>query len=88
MSEPDDYGDSGVLDPAMLVGVLANATRVSHGRDWFTLDFLRAVREVSQPILVARAVISPHVAFELRDQLDDALRRYSEWSMPEDASNG
>jgi hypothetical protein len=32
---------------------------------------------------VARAVVSPVVAVELRDQLDGAWRGYSEWSMPE-----
>jgi len=84
MSEPDNSFDDLVLDLAVLVGVSANATRVHRGRDEFSVDFLRHVPDRSRPVLVARALVSPVVAVELRDQLDDAWGGYSEWSMPED----
>lgn len=37
---------------------------------------------------VARALVPPLVAFELRDQLAEHLRGYSEWSMPEGTDDG
>ena len=88
MSEPDDSFDDLVLDLTVLVGVSANSTRVHRGRNEFTIDFLRHVPDRSRPFLVARALVSPIVAVELRDQLDEAWRGYSEWSMPEDTPDG
>ncbi len=84
MSEADEPFDDLVLDFAVLVGVSASATRVHRGLDEFTIDFLRRVPDRARPFLVARALVSPVVAIGLRDQLDDAWRSYSEWSMPED----
>lgn len=82
MSGPDDSLDDIVLDPVVLVGVWANRTRVLRGRDAFTVDFLRDVPEQDRPVLVVRALVSPLVGVELRDQLDEAWSGYSEWSMP------
>ena len=84
MSEPEDSSDELFADLTVLVGVWANGTRVRRGRDEFTVDFLRHVPERSRHVLVARALVSPAVAFELRDQLEEALRSYSEWSMPKE----
>ena len=83
MSEGEEPFDDLVLDFAVLVGVSANATRVHRGLNEFTIDFRRRVPDRSRPFLVARALVSPVVAIELRDQLDEAWRAYSEWSMPE-----
>jgi len=88
MSEPEDAFDDLVLDLAVLVGVSANATRVHRSRDEFTVDFLRQVPDRSRPFLLARALISPVVAVELRDQLDEEWRLYSEWSMPAGRDDG
>ena len=82
MSEYED-ADPRYFDPIVLVGVWANSTRVHRGRDEFTLDFLRHLPDRSDRFLVARTVVTPVVAVELRDQLDEAWRGYSEWSMPE-----
>ena len=82
MSEADEPLDDLVLDLSVLVGVWADRTRVHRGRDEFTVDFVRQVPEPRGRVLVARAVVSPLVAVDLRDQLDDAWRGYSEWSMP------
>jgi hypothetical protein len=62
----------------------ADSTRVHRGRDEFTIDFIRDVPAPRHRALVARAVLSPILAVELRDRLDDAWRAYSEWSMPEE----
>lgn len=83
MSEQDDVFDPDFFDAGVLVGLWANGTRVHRGRDEFTVDFLRHVPGRERHVLVARAVVSPVVAVELRDQLDGAWRGYSEWSMPE-----
>ena len=88
MSEPEDSFDDLVLDFGVLVGVSANSTRVHRGRDEITVDFLRQVPDRSRPFLIARALLSPIVAVELRDQLDEAWRGYSEWSMPERPDDG
>ena len=84
MSERHEPPDDLVFDYAVLLGVLANGTRVLRGRDEFTIDFLRDIPESSRPVLVARATVPALVAVELRDQLDEAWRGYSEWSMPKD----
>jgi hypothetical protein len=39
-------------------------------------------------VLVARAVVSPVVGLELRDQFDEVWRGYDEWSMPKDTNGG
>jgi len=88
MSEPDDARDDFVLDPAMLLGVWANGTSVVRRRDEFTIDFLRAVPELPRTVLVARALLPPIGAFDLRDQLDAALRSYTDSSMPMEPDDG
>ncbi len=65
------------------VGAWANSARVLHGRDEITVDFFRRVPDDPAPILVARVLVSPLVAFELRDQLDEVWREYTRWQMPE-----
>lgn len=84
MSEADEPFDDLVLDFAVLVGVSANETRVHRVLNEFTIDFRRRVPDRSRPFLVARALVSPGVAVELRDQLDEAWRSYYESSMPGD----
>ena len=88
VSEPEDSSDDLVLDLAVLVGSWANSTRVYRGRDEFTVDFLRQVPDRPRSFLLVRAVISPVVAVEFRDQLDEAWRGYAEWSMPKDMDHG
>jgi len=80
---PEDAFDFS-LDVTVLVGHWANSTRVYRGRDEFTIDFVRHVPAPVHRVLVARALLSPLLSVELRDQLDEAWREYSEWSMPED----
>jgi hypothetical protein len=82
VSDADDFRDDVVFDSAMLLGVWANATRVVRRREVFTIDFLRDVTELSRPVLVARALIPAVAAFDLRDQLGETLRSYTELSMP------
>lgn len=81
MSESDESHDDAVLDPAVLIGVWANGTRVRRSRDELTTDFLRDVPESPRRFLVARALLPALAAFELRDQLDEALRDYTDFSM-------
>jgi len=88
VSGPDDFVDDSVADPAVLVGMWANGTRVHRGRNEFTIDFVRHVPEPSYRVLVARAIVAPIVAVELRDQLDEAWRGYYELSMPKDTNDG
>ncbi len=88
MSEPEDSFDDIALDSLVLVGLWANRTRVRVGRDEFTIDFLREVPDDSRRFLVARGVMSPAAATDLRDQLEDGWRRYADWSMPKDADDG
>jgi len=88
VSERDEPIDDFYVDPAVVVGVWANSTRVQRGRDEFTVDFRRHVPDPSRRFLVARALLSPAVAFELRDQLDGALQSYTEWSMPKEPDDG
>ena len=88
MSESEHPFDDLTLDPVVLVGVWANRTRVHRGQDEFTVDFIRDVPERSRGVLVARAVVSPVVGLELRDQLDEVWRGYYEWSMPKDTNDG
>ena len=78
-SDAGDSSDDFVLDFALL-GVWANSTAVSRRKDEFTMDFFREVPELARPALVARALIPPEAAFDLRDQLDEALRGYTEFS--------
>lgn len=88
VSEPEEPIHDFYVDPAVVVGVWANSTRVQLGRDEFTVDFRRHVPERSRRLLVARALLSPAVAFELRDQLEEELRSYTEWSMPKEPDDG
>lgn len=88
MSEPEGFLDDFTLDPTVLLGAWANSTSVRRGRDELTIDFLRDVPELSRHVLVVRALLPPVAAFELRDQLTEALRHYTEWSMPEDENDG
>ncbi len=71
------------LEPGVALGAWANNTHVHRGRDEFTIDFIRHVPVTGQRVLVSRVVLAPVLAVELRDQLDQAWRGYSEWSMPE-----
>ena len=82
MSDSDAFDDF-VFDPVLTLGVWANGTRVLRGRDEFVVDFLRRIPEHSGLVLVARALVPPVAAIELRDQLDEAWRGYSDWSMPD-----
>jgi hypothetical protein len=70
-------------DPSVIVGVWADRTVVHRGRNEFTVDFIRQVPDPPGRVLVARAVMAPNVAADLRDQLDETWRGYHEWSMPE-----
>jgi len=88
VSEPDDSFGDHVVDPTVIIGTWANETRVRLGRDEFTIDFVRRVPHDARSFLVARAIVSPVVAADLRDQIDGTWRRYSEWSMPEETGNG
>jgi hypothetical protein len=80
MDEAGGSHDDVVLDPSVVVGTWANSSCVHRGRDELTIDFLRRVPEMSDPIRVARVLMSPIAAVELRDQLDQIWRGYSEWS--------
>ena len=84
VSEHDDSMGYLYTDPLVLVGVWADRTYVHRGRNEITVDFIRHVPDPPGRVLVARAVVSPHVAADLRDQLDEAWRGYSAWSMPEE----
>jgi hypothetical protein len=85
VSDPDDSLDDAVLDPAVLVGARCNSTRIHTARDEVTIDFLRHVPDTPRRFLVARALLSTFAAFGLRDQLDEALRGFTDLSMPEEA---
>jgi len=85
VSEPGDTFDDRVFDPAVVVGVWAGSTRVHRGRDEFTVDFVRHLPGEGRPVLVARSILAPIAAAELRDQLDEAWRGYYGWTMPERA---
>lgn len=87
VSEPYEPDDDVVLDPSVLVGAWANASRVSRGRDEVTIDFVRHALGEERPIRVARVLVPPLAAAELRDQLDDAWRGYHHWQMPEDVDD-
>jgi len=88
VSEPEESFDDLLFDPFVVVGIWANSTRVHRGRHEFTLDFLRHVPDRPRPVLVTRAALPPGVAFELLDQLNEAWRSYSEWSMPKEPEDG
>ena len=82
MSDPEDYPGDLFADPYVLAGMWANWTLVHRGRNEFTIDFIRNVPEPPRRSLVARAIIAPVVALELREQLDETWREYTQWSMP------
>jgi len=81
VSDSDDTPDFS-SDWPILAGVWADVTRVYRGRGEFTVDFLRHVPEPRGRLLVARAMVAPPVALDLRDQLDETWREYNRWSMP------
>lgn len=60
----------------------ADLTDVHRGRGEFTVDFIREVPSPHGLLVVARAIVSPNVALDLRDQLDETWREYTRWSMP------
>ncbi len=60
--------------------------RARLSRDEITIDFLRDIPELPRPVLVARILAPPRAVFDLRDQLDEVLRRYTDRSMPEDVA--
>ena len=72
------------FDPAVLLGQWTDRTLVHGGYAVFAIDFVRDVPVPFQRVLVARALVTPPLAADLRDQLDDAWRAYLETSMPED----
>jgi hypothetical protein len=86
MSDAGDNGDpfDSYLDLSQLVGVWADSTVVHRERDACAVDFIRVTPVSRERILVARVLVSPAVAVELRDGLDDAWRAYPGWSMPEE----
>jgi hypothetical protein len=88
VSEPEDYADETAFDLLVLTGVWADATLVHRGRAEFTIDFVRQLPRQSGRLLVARAIVAPAVAVDLRDQLDEAWQRYSDWSMPGGVDDG
>jgi hypothetical protein len=81
-SEPADAFD--YLDPAVLLGQWTDRTFVRRAPLIFTVDFVRDVPASAERFLVARMLMTPNAALDLRDQLDDAWRGYSEWSRPEE----
>lgn len=85
MSEPDDMADF-VLDHTLLLGTWTNGARVRLGRDEITIDFVRDVPELSPRVLVARLLAPPPAAYDLRDDLDELLRGYTDRAMPEDVT--
>jgi hypothetical protein len=70
-------------DATLLAGAWVDSTHVHRGHRELTLDFVRSVPLPAERVLVARVTMAPSVAMDLRDQLDQAWRSYSEWSMPE-----
>ena len=82
MSESDAQLDNLYGDPYVLAGAWADWTHVHRGRNEFTIDFIRDVPAPPGLTLVARAIVAPVVAVELREQLDQILREYTGWSMP------
>ncbi len=81
MSAADDDRDDVVLDTALFIGTWANATRVHRGRDEITIDFRRKVPDAAGPLRVARVLIPAFTAVELRDQLDEVWRGYTQWQI-------
>ena len=69
-------------DWPILAGAWADLTEVHRGRGEFTIDFIREVPSPRGLLLVTRAIVSPHVALDLRDQLDETWQAYNQWSMP------
>jgi len=84
MSEHDDSSDDLVLDHALLLGAWSNGTKVVLRRDEITIDFFRDVPELPRRVLVSRVLVPPRAGFDLRDQLDEVLRGYTDGFMPED----
>lgn len=73
MSEEDDFLEELFSDPRVVVGVWADRTHVHRGRNEFTIDFVRHVPDPPGRALVARAIVPPNVAADLRDQLKRRL---------------
>ena len=72
------------FDPAVLLGQWTDRTVVHRGLVVFAIDFVRDVPVTGDRVLVARALLPPALAADLRDQLDAAWDAYLETSMPED----
>jgi hypothetical protein len=83
VNHAEDPFDS-YLDVNLLVGVWSDTAVVHRERDVFAVDFIRASPAPDERILVARVLLAPAVAADLRDGLDDAWRAYSGWSLPEE----
>jgi hypothetical protein len=79
----DEHFDT-YFDPAVLLGQWTDRTLVHRAHAMFAIDFVRDVPIPAQRVLVARALVMPALAADLRDQLDEAWRAYLETSMPED----
>ena len=86
MSRSDDDFDEpfAYLDSLILAGHWADNTFVHRGRGELTIDFVRHIPEPRDRMLVARTIVAPWVGMDLRDQLDEAWRRYPEWPMSEE----
>lgn len=76
--EESDAFDYTFVDPSVELGPWANLTRARRSRDEVTLDFLRRIPDDPRPVLVARVLVSPLVAVELRDALDEIWRDYTD----------
>jgi hypothetical protein len=79
VSEAGDDRDDVVLDPSLILGTWANASRVHRGRDEITIDFVRRVPDAVDVFRVGRMLMPALAAVELRDQLDEIWRGYTEW---------
>jgi hypothetical protein len=65
--------------PLLNPGAWSNWTHVVLGKEEVTIDF--AILEVGDPArgtLLARLVLSPDAAFELRDELVEAMAAYTD----------
>jgi hypothetical protein len=85
VSDSEPLGDAfDYLDPAVLLGQWTDETAVRRGPVMFTIDFVRYVPASAERFLVARALLAPSTALDLRDQLGDAWHEYDEWSRSEE----
>ena len=79
-----DEGFDAYVDAAVVLGQWVDRTLVRRDPGIFTIDFVRHVPAPAERFLVARVLLTPPAALDLRDPLDDACRGYSEWSTPKE----